>query len=344
MLRGLWNCYLARGEHQRARSLAEQLAALAEDEQDGDALRRALACRALGTSLFFLGRLDVACNQLKRGIALDDAAEVGEGRRLELSLYADSPGVACRLYLACTEWLLGMPDRAIGNLETGLTLSNRSADPHLITRALAYAALVHHWRGEFDTARRRAEAAIALAHERGITQWLQMATICQGVALARLGEPDAGIRELRAGSAGWHAIGSRGIGSLWLGFTAEACMAAGQSEAALEALNRADDAAAAMSEVFYQAELHRLRGVLLMTTGDSARAEDWLRRAIEVAASQCAKSLELRAATSLARLWRWQGKRSEAHDILAPVHGWFTEGFETVDLKEARALLDELAS
>jgi len=343
VLRGLWNCYLARGEHQRARSLAEQLAALAEEEQEGDALRRALACRALGASLFFLGRLHDACSQFKQGAAFDDAAAVGGDRSPELSLYADSPGVACRLYLACTEWLLGMPDAALGNLETGLALSDRSADPHIVTRALAYAALVHHWRGDFDTARLRAEAAIALAREHGIPQWLHMATICRGVALARLGEPEAGIGELRAGSAGWHAIGSRGLGSLWLGFTAEACTATGQIDAALDALDRAADEAAAMSELFYQAELHRLRGTLPMTKGDSAGAEDWLRQAIEVAVSQGAKSLELRAATSLARLWRDQGRRVEAHDLLAPVYGWFTEGFDTLDLKEAKALMEELA-
>ena len=109
------------------------------------------------------------------------------------------------------------------------------------------------------------------------------------------------------------------------------------------ALDRAAETAAATGECHYQAELHRLRGAVLAKTGDAAEAASWFQRAIDTARSQQAKSLELRAATSLARLWRDQGKRAEAHDLLAPVYGWFTEGFDTADLKDAKALLDELA-
>jgi predicted ATPase len=129
---------------------------------------------------------------------------------------------------------------------------------------------------------------------------------------------------------------------LFVGFTAEAHAAAGQIDAALDTLDRASELKAEASESFYEAELHRLRGTLLMEKGDPAGAGAWLRRAIELAHTQGAKSLELRAAASFARLWRDQSKRTEACDLLAPVYGWFTEGFDTPDLMEAKALLNEL--
>ena len=128
----------------------------------------------------------------------------------------------------------------------------------------------------------------------------------------------------------------------WLGILAEAHLRAGQLDDALGTLDRAAETAAATGECHYQAELHRLRGVIVAATGESAEAALWLHRAIDTARSQQAKSLELRAATSLARLWADQGKRAEAYDLLAPVYGWFTEGFDTADLQDAKALLDEL--
>jgi predicted ATPase len=128
----------------------------------------------------------------------------------------------------------------------------------------------------------------------------------------------------------------------WLGFIAEAHVRAGQFDDALRALDRAAETAAATGECHYQAELYRLRGVVLAKTGEDAEATSWLHRAVDTARKQQAKSLELRAATSLARLWTDQGRRDKAHDLLAPIYGGFTEGFDTNDLKAAKALLDEL--
>jgi predicted ATPase len=152
-----------------------------------------------------------------------------------------------------------------------------------------------------------------------------------------------GIAQLRAGLAGWNGVGARLMETQWLGFIAEACARAGQFDDTLTALDRAAETAAATGECHYQAELYRLRGVVLAETGQQAEAASWLQRAIDTAGSQQAKSLELRAATSLARLWAEQGERQRAHDLLSPVYGWFTEGFDTADLKDAKALLDELA-
>jgi predicted ATPase len=183
---------------------------------------------------------------------------------------------------------------------------------------------------------------MAVAREHSIPQWLPMGRMCRGAALARLGEVAEGIAELHAGLADWNRIGSRVFDPMWLGWTAEAHAAAGQIDAAFVALDRAASVAAATSESFYEAELHRLRGALLMEKGEHADAEAWLRRATALAQGQGAKSVELRAAMSLARLWCDQGRHTEARDLLAPVYDWFTEGFNTPDLKDAKALLDAM--
>jgi predicted ATPase len=208
---------------------------------------------------------------------------------------------------------------------------------------LIWAAALHNLRREFDAAEGCAEAVIEITGKHRMPDWLANATICRGFALVGLGQQAEGIGQLRAGIASRNQLGAGWNETQWLGFTAESHLRAGQFEDALAALGRAAETAAATGECHYQAELCRLKGVLLAETGDVAEAASWLQRAIDTARSQQAKSLELRAATSLARLWAHQGKLSQAHDLLAPVYGWFTEGFDTADLKEAKALLAELA-
>jgi predicted ATPase len=149
--------------------------------------------------------------------------------------------------------------------------------------------------------------------------------------------------QLGTGLATLSGTGFRLLETQWLGFLAEAHLGAGQLADALTALDRGAETSAATGECHYQAELCRLRGLVLAETSDAAAAASWLQRAIDAARSQEAKSLELRAATSLARLWADRGERRKAHDLLAPVYGWFTEGFDTADLKDAKGLLDELA-
>ena len=339
VLRGLWHCYLVRGELQRARDLAERLVVLAEE--DGAPLRRALAQRARGTALFFLGRFADAAAALNEGIAIDDAI-AGWDEPNHLLLYTERAGVVCRLYSAWALWFLGFPDRAVETMEAGLALGQRLAHAHSLAFALTWTALLHNFRREFAAAQRRAEAAIDLALEHRLPHWLAQATICRGFALVGLSQQAEGIAQLRTGLADWNGTGSRVLDTQWLGFLAEAHSRAGQFDNALATADRAAETAAATGECHYRAELDRLRGVVLAETGDATGAASWLQRAIDTAQSQQARSLELRAATSLARLWRDQGNRAEAYDLLAPVYGWFTEGFDTADLKDAKALLDEL--
>jgi predicted ATPase len=229
-------------------------------------------------------------------------------------------------------------------VEAGLALSQRLSQAYSLAFAQNYAALLHCFRREFAAAHRRAEATVGLGHEHRLPQWLAQTSMCQGFALVGLGQPEQGIAQLRAGIAAWKATGSRVLGTQWLGFLAEAHLRAAQLDDALAVLDQAAETGAAIGECHYEAELCRLRGLTLAETGGHDAAASWLQQAIDTARSQQAKSLELRAATSLARLWAEQGKRAQAHDLLAPVYDWFTEGFDTADLKDAKALLDDLSA
>jgi class 3 adenylate cyclase/predicted ATPase len=339
VLRGLWSYYNVRGELQRAHELAERLVVLA-DAQEAP-LRRALARRALGTALFFLGRFADATAALDEAIVIDDAIAGWEEHRSDLLLYTERASVAGRLYSAWALWFLGFPDRAVSTMEAGFALGQRLAHANSLAFALTRVALLHNLRREFAAAQRGAEAAIDIARQHHMAEWLAQATMCRGFALVGLGRQMEGIAQLRTGLAAWNGVGNRLLDPQWLGYIAEVHLRANQLDDALSALDRAAEAGAT-GACHYQAELHRLRGEILTKTGEDAEAAPWFHQAIDVARSQQARSLELRAATSLGRLWRDQGKRHEARDLLAPVYSWFTEGFDTGDLKDAKALLDQL--
>ena len=342
VLRGLWNCHLLRGELLRAHALAEQLVALADME--GDPLRRALSRRASGTSLLYLGQFVEASRQLDQGIEIDDAAVAAAGcGSPRLFLYGESAGVVCRLYSAWDFWFLGFPDRAVERVEAGLALARQLSHAHVLAFALSFATVIYLFRRDYAAALRRAEEAITLSTDHGFTQWRFFGTMCRGRARAGLGQHMDGIAELCTGLAGWERIGARLSATKWLGFAADAHAEAGQVNEALVALERATETAAFTAEQFYKAELYRLRAELLLVLSDQASAEEQLHKAVAIAREQSAKSLELRATTSLARLWHDQGKRTEARDLLAPIYNWFTEGFDTPVLQEAKALLTDLA-
>jgi predicted ATPase len=192
----------------------------------------------------------------------------------------------------------------------------------------------------------QAEAVITLATEHGFPQWLAGGTILRGWALAAQGQTEAGIAQLRQGLAAWRATGAEVVQPYVLGLLAEAY---GKSRQAAEGLTVLEEALAMVEKIgqgVYEADLHRLQGELLLihaVGGGGAEAEACFQQALTVARRQQAKSLELRAATSLSRLWQRQGKDTEARELLTPIYGWFTEGFDTADLREARALLEALA-
>jgi predicted ATPase len=211
--------------------------------------------------------------------------------------------------------------------------------------ALFLAAMFHAFRREVCAVQERVEAAISLATTQGFPHWMTQGSILHGWTLVHQGQAQAGIEQLHQGMIAWRATGAELARPYWLALLAEAYGTTGQLEEGLAVLAEALTLADTTGERWCEPELYRLKGDLLLQQNSDSRAEaeNCFQQAISIARSQQAKSFELRTATSLARLWQQQGKHQEAHDLLAPVYDWFTEGFDTADLQDAKALLDELA-
>jgi predicted ATPase len=339
VLRGLWNYYHVRAEHQTAHALGEQLLTLAQQSQDSAML--VAAHRALGTTLFWLGAVASAHRHLTQGMTLYDSQQ----HRAYAFLYGEDAGVGCRSYAAWTLWYLGYPDQALARSQEAVTLAQQSAHPFSLGFALALAAKVHQFRREGHAAQEHAEGAIHLATDQGFPHWRAMSSLLRGWALAQQGQAKEGIEQLTQGLTAWRATGAEVARPYFLALLAEAHGSIGEPEAGLTMLTEALALVDTTGERWYESEIHRLKGALLLqqSLDNQAEAENCFQQAIAIAQNQQAKSLELRTATSLARLWQQQGKRQEAHDLLAPVYGWFTEGFDTADLQEAKALLEALA-
>jgi predicted ATPase len=293
--------------------------------------------------LNYLGEFAAAQAHLAQGIALYDRQQ----HRTHALLYGQDPGVFCYSYAAVTLWLLGYPDQALQRNHEALTLAQEVAQPLSLAFALFFVAILHFFRREGPLVQVRAEAVITLAAEHGFAHWWALGTMLQGWARAMQGQGEEGIPQLHQGLAAWQATGARGAGPYYLAMLAEAYGQAGQAEEGLHVLAEALALANAGGERRHEAALYRLKGELLLNAecgvqNAALSAEECFQQALAVARRQEAKSLELRATMSLSRLWQQQGKRAEARELLAPIYHWFTEGFDTADLQEARALLEEL--
>jgi predicted ATPase len=251
------------------------------------------------------------------------------------------PGVCAQNHGAWAESLLGYPDKALASIADALALAERIAHPFTLGLALLLSSQVYLNRREPERAMRQLDAAEAVAAEQRLSLIVEPGML-RGVALLGQGAVDEAIARIREGVANWIRLGRTIYLPVGLAFLAEGLARHGDRAAALAALREGLDTAGATGEHFWDAELHRLSGTVLLTENKLDEAQASLQQAIRIAQVQQAKSLELRAATSLARLWGERGRREEARNLLAPVYGWFTEGFDTADLKEAKALLDEL--
>ncbi len=251
----------------------------------------------------------------------------------------------CRAYLAHCQWHLGRPDRALATTREAQALAERLAHPFSLALTLNHAAVLHQLRRERSGACVQAEAAVALCFEQGFAHVLGAAMIIQGWVLAEGGDGKAGLARMREGLAAKRSTGAEINVPYYLALIAEAEGKAGRTAEGRRLLAEALMRVGRTGDRWFEAELHRLEGELLLQPpeADPARAEVSLHRALAVARGQSTKALELRAANSLARLRRDQGRRAEARDLLAPVYGWFTEGFDTPDFMEAKALLDQFA-
>ena len=347
VLRGLWYFYLIRVELQTARELGEQLLTLAQ--HIGDPALLLEAHYALGNTVNYLGEFTAARTHFAQGIALYDPQQ----HRSHAVRYGQDPGVVCRAYAGMTLWCLGYPDQALRWSHEALTLARELEQPFSLVYALFFAAMLHQFRREGPLTQERAEAGRALAAEQGFALWVAWGTFFRGWALterspapgAGQGQGEEGIAQMQQGLAAWRATGAETLRPYFLALLAEASTKVGQREAGLTLLAEALAVINDTGECRWEAELYRLKGEVLLAraTGQDTEAETCFRQALEIARRQQAKSLELRAAMSLARLWQGQGKHAEARQLLAPIYNWFTEGFDTVDLREARALLAESA-
>jgi class 3 adenylate cyclase/predicted ATPase len=338
-LHGLYRFYHVRGELQVAREAGEQLLKIAMSVQDAGLSVE--ADRALGVPLFWLGDVTLALEHLEQGARLYRAHE----HRSHASIFGIDPGVVCLSYAALALWHLGHPEQACNRSREALVLARSLSHHHSLALALVWAAWLHQFRREPRAARGHAEAAIALCAEQGFPLWMSMGAILRGWALVQEGRGVAGNAQMRQSLADLRATGAGLWQPTFLALIAEADGRIGQAERGLEVLGEAMAIVDRNDERFYEAELHRLRGELLLmsTTADSSEAERCFRTALKIAGRQKAKSLELRAAMSMAHLWAKEGRRSEGLELLEPVHGWFTEGLDTLDLREAKALLDQIS-
>ena len=238
--------------------------------------------------------------------------------------------------------MLGYPDKALASITEGLALAERIAHPFTLGLALLQSSQVYLNRREPERALRQLDAAEALAAEQRLSL-MQEPGMLRGAALLGQGAVDEAIGRIREGVAKWTGLGRTVNLPFGLASLAEGLARRGDRAAALAALREGLETADATGEHKWDAELHRLTGAVLLAENKLDEGQASLRQAIRIAQAQQAKSLELRAARDLARLWGEQGRRAEARDLLAPVYGWFSEGFDTADLKGAKALLDELA-
>ena len=338
VLWGFWLMYNSRGDYQTMRALGEQLLSLAQRLEDPDLLLE--AHHALWTSLFSGGELAAARMHQEQGLRLYDP----QRHRTHAALYSGhDPGVCCRYRAAPALWLLGYPDQALDSSQAALALAQQLAHPFSLALALYWAAVLHHLRREASLTQARAEAAMTLATDQAFLQQLAQATPLRGWALAASGHGEEGITQIRL--AVYRATRAPRDRPYHLALLAEASAQVGQTTQGLEALAEALATLAKSGVRWWEAELYRLRGELLLqhAVAQPEEAEACFHQALAVARRQQAKSLELRAAMSLSRLWQRQGKREEARRRLEEIYGWFTEGFDTPDLQEARALLETLA-
>jgi predicted ATPase len=338
VLHGLWLMHLVRGEVQTASELGEQLLHLAQ--RTPQTTLRLEAHRALGTSLFMRGELAAARTQLAQGSQLYDV----ERHRALTSDYAQDSGVVCLGYRAWILWLQGYPEQARHAITAALQLARQLAHPYSLGFALTFAAWLHQWRREPPAVLEHVTASMALAQAHAFPLLFAHGMTLQGWALAAQGQGEAGSEHMRRGLAAYRATGTGVAQPYLLTLLAEACRQQGKIAAGLAALAEALALVERHGERWWQAEIYRLRGELLLQgrEPDVSQAEASLQHALEVARQQQARSLALRAAMSLSRLWLQQEKRHQGWRLLGEVYGWFSEGFDTADLTEARALLEIL--
>jgi predicted ATPase len=325
-----------RGELLVARQLAEQLLSLARREQDS--LRLLEAHHTLWALSLDIGELASTKAYAEQGFMLYDRALHGQ---LGSVYGGHDPGVCSRIHAAKAVWLLGYPDQALQVIEAALSMATELSHPYTFWLALMAAIWIHHHRGDKHAAQDYVEKLLALAVKQQHRRWKNVANFLQGWLRVEKGQLEPGIAQMRHGES--ELVIEARQKTYYASLIAQACLKGGQTEQAYDVLTKELKRVNDTGVRYYEAELHRIKGEVLLRRSASSQkeAETCFHEAIDLSHDQGAKSLELRATMSLSGLWQKQGKKAEAQRILQAIYDWFTEGFDTADLKEAKELLNE---
>jgi predicted ATPase len=322
-----------------AGEFAAQFLALAEQQRTTAPVM--VGHRLMGMALTFKGEFAQARMHFDRAIALYDPA----AHRPLAALFGQDNKMAALTIRSWALWLLGYPDAALADAEYALKHAREIGQAATLMYALVNGSLTHIQSGNYAAAKTRTDELLALADEKSALYWRAQGTIWQGCVFALTGKASNAVQMITSGITVWRSTGATLFIPWYLSNLARAHAQLGEVNEAERYIGEAMTTLKTGKENWCDAEVNRTAGeiALLAPTPDTAKGEVYFNRALNVARQQQAKSWELRAAMSMARLWRDQGKRDEARDLLAPIYGWFTEGFDTRDLKEAKALLDELS-
>jgi predicted ATPase len=324
---------LTRRRFQQGLAFGDQLLQLAD--QQGDPLLLVEGHYVLGVTLSWAGSFTRSRVYLEQALAHYDPMHSTS----HIARYSQDPGVICRCRLAFDLACLGYLEEAGEIQNQGLANARALGHPFSLAYALIWDAMLQGTMGNPDLVLQSSEAVIVLSGEHHLGLWSSWATVLRGWALAEH-EPEQGIAELHRGDEQMRATGAIFLEPFILLLLAEQLAKIGQIEHGVEVINKALSGTK-NDRYWCDAELHRLHGELLLVQGvDTRDVEAALRRAMQIAKKQQAKLFELRATVSLAQLWLNQGRSQESHQLLAPIYRWFTEGLQTPDLKNARAILD----
>jgi predicted ATPase len=311
-------------------------------EKEGSAVPLMIGHRLYGGGLTFTGKVAEGRPHFDRAIAL---YEPSEHRQLAMRFGQDAR-VSVLSFRSLALWMLGYPDAALA--DTHKLLSEAREIDHAATLMFAsvYASIIHIHCGNYEAANTQLDEVVALAEKKGALFWKTLGMIWRGWLFALTGKVSDAVQMISSGITALRSTGSTLLMPLYLAYLARAHAEFGQFDDARRCIGEALTTIEATKERWWEADINCTAGeiALLEPERDVAKAQAYFERALAVARQQQAKSWELRAATSLARLWRDQGKVQQARELLAPVYGWFTKGFDTRDLKEAKALLEELAA
>ena len=347
VLWGLRTFYALRSELTAAREIGDEVLGLAERSEDRELAMRGhwmmlSTCMHLGEFAPAAEHFEKALSHYDPGLHVDDAF-----------LYGLNPGIAMPCLAAWVLWFLGQPDQSLVRIREALTLARALSDPNGLAHALCFAAILHQLRREEVMAQEHAEEGFAVSREHGLAMYPAIAKVIRGWSLLERERREEAIEQMREGLEILQATGTEFIRPQFLALLAEALGKARQHGEALHLLEDALSITHRSSERYYQAELYRLKGEVLLMQSKClknsdpppsvfAQAESCFNESINIARQQKAKSLELRAVTSIARLYKDHGKHNDAQRLLTQVYDSFTEGFDTVDLREAKALLNGL--